>query len=164
MKDQITRMLADAEARLHDASLLDGCASRASDAPALLRVLALEVLLKAAQALESGRYTRTHDYACLWRSIGSNGQASVLQHAEQSIPGCLLGKDIDLLLRDWAFVFTRSRYYFELYEKYTLEEQEELGRLWIALGSPEAEAEVRYHPREIRALCAGLIAYLTNAA
>ena len=47
--------IADAKARLHDASLLDRSMSRESDAPTLLRVLGLEVLLKATQACEAGR-------------------------------------------------------------------------------------------------------------
>jgi hypothetical protein len=116
MNDHIARMLADAQARLHDATLLERSATRASDAPSLLRVLGLEVLLKAAQASETGRYTRTHDYACLWRSLSTATQTSVLRHANETDPTCLRFEDMDPLLRDWEFVFTRARYYFELYE------------------------------------------------
>lgn len=156
-------MLSDAQARLNDASLLSESLNRQSDAPALLRVLALEVLLKAAQANERGRYVRTHDYACLWRGLSEPTRESVLLHAEQRDPGRLAGSDLDLLLRDWEFVFTRARYYFELYEKYTFQEQEELGKLWVELGAPESEAEVRYHPHELLALCGGLVTHIENA-
>ena len=91
-------------------------------------------------------------------------RSSVLARALERDPGRLVDQDLDLLLRDWQVVFTRSRYYFELYENYTLQEQQELGEFWVELGTPVAEAEIKYQPLELEALCSGLIRYLEHAA
>jgi HEPN domain-containing protein len=163
MNDHVARMLLEAKGRLHDASLLARTVTH-GNSDALLRVLALEILLKASHVVEAQRYPRIHDYSCLWRRLSDNARSAILAGAEQRDPGCLVGKDLDQILRDWEFVFTRSRYYFERYEGYTLQEQHELGKLWIELGAPITEAEVKYHLSELEALCSGLIAYIEHAA
>ncbi len=156
-------MVREAKGRLHDASLLSTCVTH-GNSDALLRVLALEILLKATHVHEVGRYPRVHDYACLWRLLSEPVRSAILARGHGRDPGRLSNKDLDLLLRDWQVVFTQSRYYFELYENYTLQEQQELGEFWLELGAPVAEAEIKYHPLELEALCSGLIGYLEHAA
>lgn len=163
MNDHVARMLADARRRLHDADLLSQTFRSASDSPALLQVLALEILLKTAQLVALGKYKRSHGYWALWTSLPPSVQSSVLAVAGQRYPGHADLSRLQALLEDWEFAFTRGRYYFERYEGYTLSEQREVGEYWVTLGAPESEAEVRYHPMELSALAHGLIAYIENA-
>ncbi len=163
MNDHVARMLRDAQDRLNDADILAQSLCAASDSASLLRILALEVLLKAAQLAALGRYKRSHNYSALWTALPATAKASVLDVANQRYPGYADLSDLDALLEDWEYAFTKGRYYFELYENYTQEQQCELGELWVSLGAPEHEAEVRFHPFELQALTEGLVAYIKNA-
>jgi hypothetical protein len=84
----------------------------------------------------------------------------VLAVASQRFPGHADLSDVESLLDDWEFAFTKGRYYFERYEDYTRAEQRELGDYSVSLGAPEAEAELRYHPFELTAVADGLLAYV----
>lgn len=156
-------MLRDAQDRLDDADILAQSLGASSGSAPLLRILALEVLLKAAQVVALGKYRRSHNYSALWAALPPTAQTSVLAVANQRFPGHTGLSDPNALFKDWEFAFTKGRYYFEFYETYTLEEQRELGELWLSLGAPEHEAEVRFHPFELQALAEGLIAYIKNA-
>ncbi len=163
MNDHVARMLRDAKDRLNDASILAQSNGASSGSASLLNILALEVLLKAAQLAALGQYQRSHRYSALWEALPPTAQASILAVAGQRFPGYADLSDPCSLLKDWEFAFTKGRYYFEFYEKYTQEEQRELGELWVSLGAPEHEAEVRFHPFELQALVEGLVAYIENA-
>jgi hypothetical protein len=163
MKDHVTRMLSDAQDRLHDAELLAKSGRAASDSVPLLRILALEVLLKAAQLSSLGKYKRTHNYVALWSDLPAEAKAGVLAVAEQRYPGHADLSNLESLFKDWEFAFTKGRYYFELYESYSLAQQKELGDLWATLGAPLHEAELRFHPLELLALVEGLAEYIENA-
>lgn len=163
MNDHVARMLRDAQDRLNDADILAQSLRASSGSAPLLRILALEVLLKAAQVAALGQYKRSHNYSALWAALPPAAQASVLVMANQRFPGHADLSDPNALLKDWEFAFTKGRYYFELYETYTLEEQRALGELWVSLGAPEHEADVRFHPFELQALTEGLVAYIENA-
>ncbi len=163
MNEYVARMLRDAQDRLNDADVLAQSLRAASDSASLLRILALEVLLKAAQLASLGKYKRSHQYSTLWSDLPPPVRASVLAVANQRHPGHSDLSNLDALLRDWEFAFTKGRYYFELYENFTLEQQRELGELWVSLGAPEHESEVRFHPLELQALTEGLVAYIKNA-
>jgi HEPN domain-containing protein len=163
MNDHVARMLSDAQDRLNDADILAESGRAALDSAALLRILALEVLLKAAQLAALGKYKRSHEYSVLWDALPPATKAIVLSVAKQRFPGYADFSNLDALLKDWEYVFTKGRYYFELYEGYTLQQQRELGELWVSLGAPEEEAEVRFHPFELQALAEGLVAYVKNA-
>ena len=164
MSDHVSRMLSEARNRLHDADILATSLRAASDSAALLRILALEVLLKAAVHSANSTYKRNHNYAALWEALAPEVTAAVLRASDQADPGRLSVEAIPSLLKNWEFVFKKARYYYEFYENYSLAEQAELGELWLSLGAPEGEAEVRYLPSELRALTAGLLAHLDNVA
>jgi HEPN domain-containing protein len=164
MNDHTARMLAEAEARLHDADVLSRSLVAESDSACLLRILALEVLLKAALHAKIGKFKRSHDYRSLWGAFDAKSQAAILKEAEALDPGRISADALPALLTNWEFVFRKARYYYEFYENYTLQEQRDLGELWIALGAPESEAEVRYCSEELRALIHGLIVHIRNAA
>ncbi len=101
-----------------------------------------------------------HDYSALWETLSCDVKSSVLAAAEKRYPGHADFSNLSALFEDWAFVFVKARYYFELYENYTAEQARELAELWISLGAPEHEAKVRYHPLELQALIEALVAHI----
>jgi hypothetical protein len=114
MKHRLVRMLNDAQARLHDADILGAALNTQSDSQAFLRVLAFEVLLKAA-VLASGTASATgHDYKRLWTTLPEHSQQEILDVARTRMPGHADLSDIDVLLFWFKFVFERARYAYEL--------------------------------------------------
>lgn len=162
MHDHVARMLRDAKERLHDADILSTSLSGGTSA-SLLRILALEVLLKAAQYVTLGRYRANHDYAAAWQALPFDASARILAVARERYVGHACLADPEALLSDWQFAFTRGRYFFELNQYLTLGEQQENGEAWIDRGAPLEEAQVRYHPLELLAMTDGLIAFLEEA-
>jgi hypothetical protein len=161
--DHIQRMLADAKARLNDADILAQSLNHASDSQALLRILALEVLLKTAQFICNGKYKYNHKYVDFWLELPEYARTQIIEVAELVYPGHTDLSDIEKLLRAYEFVFMKARYYFELYKDYTLAEQQELGEYWVEIGAPIEEADVNYYPMELKALTKGLIIFIENA-
>ena len=157
-------MLAEAEGRLCDAEILSRSLAATSDSAELLRILALEVLLKTWLCAKSVKLRRNHNYRGLWDAFEQDAQDSVLLGAAVVDPGRLSAATVPILLSNWETVFKKARYYYEFYEDYSLHEQHELGQFWISIGAPESEAEVRYFPEELRALTHGLIAHIRSTA
>ena len=159
MHDHVVRMLRDANDYLHDADILAGSLT-AGPGASQLRVLALEVLLKAAQYAALGKYQPHHRYRELWEALPQDIRVCVVDAAHQRYRGHIDLSDLPSMLDDWQFVFTKGRYYFELNQYLSLGEQRENGEDWIARGAPLPEAQVRFHPDELLALAAGLIDYI----
>lgn len=155
VRDRILRMYNEAVARLADADLLDqsGCAQ--SDSASILRVLAFEVLLKAA-LVRSGRSPWGHVYHELWRTLPLDVQEDVLRVANMRMPGVVNPIELDEILKDLHRVFVKARYSYELYEDYSIGEQHQIGEWWIEYGAPEHDADIRYRPEELECLVAGL--------
>ena len=84
----------------------------------------------------------------------------ILRVARERSPGHTDFSDLNKLLHWYQYVFEKARYYYELYEGWTLEEQKDFGKLWEQLGAPKKEAEVQYHPEELFCLIEGLRAYI----
>lgn len=168
MSDHLRRMLAEARARRSDAELLDGSLDKSSDSSEIIKVLVLEVLLKAALYANGIRWQGTkgygggHDYSALWTKLPSDVKSHVLSYACDRLSGNTDFTDIESLLKDLSSVFMRARYYYELYEGKTLEEQRVEGDAWVACGRPMSEAKVRYHPLELLCLIEGLETYLES--
>ncbi len=159
MHDHVARMLGEAKERLHEADILARSLASGSG-ESLLRILALEVLLKAAQYATLGRYQPHHRYRELWKALSPEVTAPVLEVARDCYPGRADLSDLDALLDDWQFAFTKGRYFFELHEGHSAAEQQRIGEAWISRGAPMHEAEVRFHPLELSALTEGLVTYL----
>jgi hypothetical protein len=79
------------------------------------------------------------------------------------MPGHANLSNLDSLLNSYQFVFEKARYHYELFKGYSLEEQRELGELWVSLGSPTEEAIVQYYPSELECLIHGLEQFIQNA-
>lgn len=154
------RMFAEANERLQDADILSCSLNSASDSQAILSILAFEVMLKCALLLCGQKAKNTHDYYKLWQGLPGSVQKEILRVAYDHMPGHSDLTKIDKLLWWYRFVFEKARYHYELYEGYTLAEQQALGDFWVELGAPIDEAVVQYFPSELRCLIAGLSAFI----
>ncbi|MDP1693042.1 MAG: hypothetical protein Q8L49_14025 [Burkholderiaceae bacterium] len=121
-------MLAEAESRIHDAEILGTSLRSVGDSRALLNILALEVLLKAAQLKHSGTISRSHKYIEMWSSLPNHVRSEVLRIAQDRYPGHAELSNVEKLLCVYEFIFTKARYGYELYEDYTLAEQSGSGK------------------------------------
>jgi hypothetical protein len=164
MNDHTRRMLTEARGRIHDAELLSRNTLRKSDADAQLRILGFEILLKCALMVSGSRPSRHHKYGELWQQLPLSAQATILAAARGRMPGHADLSDLDTLLTWYQFIFERARYHYELYEGYSLQDQRELGELWLSLGAPTDEAVVQYHPLELECLIYGLERFIETAA
>jgi hypothetical protein len=164
LHDHVARMLNEARGRIHDADLLSRNLTRAADSDAFLRILGFEILLKCALVVSGTKPARNHMYVQLWRQLPLHAQASVIAAARARMPGHSDLSNLDNLLNCYQFAFEKARYHYELYEGYSLQEQRELGELWVSLGSPTEEAVVQYHPNELQCLIHGLEQFIESAA
>jgi hypothetical protein len=164
MNDRVVRMFQEAQDRLHDADILACSLDTRSDSQAIIRILGFEILLKCALLLSGQEPKNSHNYKNLWLGLPGGVRKKVLQVASARMPGYADLTNLEEKLKWWQFVFERARYHYELYENYTLEEQTELGELWVALGAPNHEAVVQYFPSELQCLISGLTAYVESAA
>ena len=164
MNDRVARMIAEADDRLSDAAVLGESLRDQGNSQSLLRILALEILLKAAQLQATGHITRSHRYIELWAAIPEGARQQVLTAASLRYPGHVNLGNTEKLLCVYEWLFTKARYGYELYEHMSLEEQAELGDEWIARGAPVDEADIQYFPMELSALIHGLLLTLRSAA
>ena len=157
-------MIAEADARIHDANVIAESLVGRSDSSSLLKILALEVLLKAAQLHTTGKIKRSHNYLEIWSSLPAGARQTVLAVAESRYPGHTDLSHVEKLLCVYEFLFTKARYGYELYEKLSIAEQHELGEEWSSRGAPIEEADIQYFPLELSALLEGLRAVSSSAA
>jgi hypothetical protein len=156
-------MLQEAQGRRHDADILASTLSTRSDSQAFLRVLAFEVLLKAAVLASGAARAVGHKYIELWGELPSTAQAEIMAVAHERMPGHADLSDLGKLLFWYQFIFERARYGYELYDGYTPEEVRQLGQHWEELGAPVKEAVLQYYPSELECLTEGLVKYVANA-
>lgn len=156
-------MLQEAQDRRHDADILGGSLSTRSDSQAFLRVLAFEVLLKAAVLASGTARAGGHKYMQLWGKLPPTAQADIMAVAQARMPGHSDFSDLSKLMFWYQFIFERARDGYELYDGYTPEEVRQLGEYWKELGAPAEEAVLQYYPSELECLTEGLIKYVENA-
>jgi hypothetical protein len=156
-------MLHEAQGRRHDADILGASLDTRSDSQAFLRVLAFEVLLKAAVLASGQPRAGGHDYRQLWKMLSAASQDEIMGVARARMPGHADLADIDNLLQWFQFVFEKARYSYELHDGQTPEQVREKGRKWEERGAPIDEADIRYYPSELECLTEGLVKYVENA-
>ena len=156
-------MLQEANDRRHDANILGGSLNTRSDSQAFLRVLAFEILLKAAVLVSGAPRARGHNYDELWGKLPATVQAEIMNVARTRMPGHADFSDLGKLLFWFQFIFERARYGYELYDGYTPEQVRQLGEYWEELGAPIEEALIQYYPSELECLTEGLIKYVETA-
>jgi hypothetical protein len=164
VNDRVARMFREAQDRLHDADILARSFDTHSDSQAIIRILGFEILLKCALLLSGQEPKNSHNYKKLWLGLPGYVRKKVVEVASARMPGYADLTNLEGKLDWWQFVFERARYHYELYADYTLQEQTELGELWIALGAPNHEAVVQYFPSELQCLIEGLSTYVESAA
>lgn len=160
MNHDAKRMFSEALARINDANILAGSLNTASDSSALLRMLGFEILLKCAIRLSDQLPKQSHAYTKLWRVLPEDAQKEIVKAAKERSPGHTDFSSLNKLLINFQFVFQKARYHYELYEGWTPQEMDELGKLWLELGAPTEEAVVQYHPEELFCLIEALKAYI----
>ena len=163
MKDRLARMHQAAKDRLHDADILGASLDTRSDSQSFLRVLAFEVLLKAALLSSCGTIARSHRYRDLWAQLPTEARDKIMVIAAERSPGHADLSNVENLLGWYEYVFERARYPYEIYEGYTPQEVRALGEYWEEIGAPSEEAVVQYHPEELHCLTEGLLAYVEAA-
>ncbi len=156
-------MLQEARDRRHDADILGRSFSTRSDSQAFLRVLAFEVLLKAAVLASGSPRAGGHNYIELWDKLPPTARTEIMAVARNRMPGHSDLSDLSKLLFWYQIIFERARYGYELYDGYGTEEVRQLGDYWEELGAPVEEALLRYYPSELECLTDGLIKYVENA-
>ncbi len=160
--DLAKQMLIEALALADDADILSESLISQSNAPALLRILAVEILLKCTLLLCGKRYKRNHEYVEFWTLLPEDARSQILDATRNhTIEGANL-PDIDHLLSEWTCVFRRARYYYELYPDHTLQEQKDLGKAWAERGGPIEEAKLRFYPNELCSFLGGLQSFIEN--
>lgn len=154
------RMYDEALRRINDADLLSQSLRAQSDSSAFLRILGFEVLLKTAVLLSGTPPRRTHSYENIWGQLPATDRSEILKAAGGRMTGHADLSDVVRLLRAYQYVFEQGRYFYELYEGWTLEQQREIGEYWESIGAPIEEADVKYYPLELICLIEGLKAYI----
>ena len=157
-------MYSEAHDRIHDAEILSNNITKLSDSDALLRILGFEILLKCAIFASGQNPKHSHNYKKLWLALPGKAQKEILESAQNRYGPHTNFEDVEKLLTNYQYVFEKGRYFFELYEGYTLEEQRELGEFWNEIGAPDIEADIQYHPMELIALIHGLSEFIKNKA
>lgn len=155
-------MYSHAMMRIKDADVLAESMRSNSDSDSILRVLGFEILLKCAIHLSGQKPSNSHNYVKLWAALPGRVRKEVLVVAESRMPGHADLSDLDFLLNWYRLVFENSRYFYEEYKGYTLEEQKELGECWEARGAPMEEAHIQYFPNELVCLIDGLKSYIES--
>ncbi len=164
MSKRVARMVAEAKARMADADIIGVSLLPNSDSQSLLRILALEVLLKAVELKTTGSITRSHRYLEIWRRLPSEVRADVIRKGTERFAGHVDLRHVEKLLCGFEWLFTSARYGYEFYEGTADEELHVIGQEWIARGSPTDEADIQYHLTELAGLNFGLLSVAERAA
>ncbi|MEX3982803.1 hypothetical protein AB4Y45_27905 [Paraburkholderia sp. EG287A] len=164
MRREGMRRLQDAEALsgLQDADAMSGLldSDGMSDSHYLLRLLALELLLKCL-CLASGcdaKKVRGHNYDVLFQTLPEPTKEELLRLAKSRLgrPTGLTG-NLHSILGELSANFIDLRYPYEKYESLDERRYVELGDKWIAEGAPLEKATFRYHSEELFGLTYALV-------
>ncbi|OKO90743.1 hypothetical protein AC629_04015 [Bradyrhizobium sp. NAS80.1] len=155
-------MLQEADTRLQAADKLRQAGDE-SDSAYLLRLLAFELLLKAALEKATGKSGTHHRYHDLFAQLPSTVQERLLSVASERIGPSALTSDPSGVLKDLGSNFIALRYPYEKYGHMTRSEYEQAGAAWVESGAEVASADYRYHPEELFGLTFALQQHLDAA-
>jgi HEPN domain-containing protein len=172
----VGRMYREACSRIDDADFLaKHWPASACNSDHLLRVLGLEVLIKAVLKLAGADYPARggggHDYEALFNRLPQDARREVLKVAIYRMRGVTKevypnfvdisnGRGLNKVLRQSSEFFTSARYQYEFLEGHTQEEQRAIEQRWMERGGPSDEAHTVCYTEEVGALIAGLRAYI----
>ncbi|GAA0697989.1 HEPN domain-containing protein [Dyella marensis] len=152
-------MLQEATTRLQAADMLRQ-AGADSDSGYLLRLLAFELLLKAALEKATGKSGTHHKYEKLFAQLPSTVQESLLRTAGERIGPSALTHNHLGVLKDLGSNFIGLRYPYEKYDHMTRSEYKQAADAWVESGAEVASADYRYHPEELFGLTFALQQHL----
>jgi len=121
-----------------------------SDAGYLLKLLALELLLKFVRHTSAPDQVKAfgHSYDQIFAALPGSVQTKLLALAGERIGPSGLTEP-GPILRDWSGNFIALRYPYEKYQDDTAEQYAQRGEDWIAAGASNEEAVFRFHPEEL---------------
>ena len=149
--------------RVHDADILSQSMRDRSNASALIRILAFEVLLKAAVLLHGQEPKASHAYAKLWKALPGKIQKQLLTVAEDRMSGHTDFSGLPALLTSFQVTFEKARYGYEPLKGYSLSEQRELENIWLESGAEPSEAFFSHRPSELQCLVEALSEHIAHA-
>jgi hypothetical protein len=159
-KLRLRLMHQEALQRLRDAEMLSEAigVGEQSDSPYLLRLLGLELLLKAVfeSVLRKPAHVHRHNYEALFNELPTDLQAKLLTLAGERIGPSALNANHASVLREWGQNFIALRYPWERYASLSEEEYSRVGGEWAAKGAELEDATFRYHPEELFGFLAAL--------
>lgn len=158
-RNLVAKMVSDAEERLCDARILSTSLSVKSNSAYLLKILAFEVLLKAAHVVSNGNYPENHDYINIWQGIDAAGRSKILEVARQTDHHAKLN-DISQLMSNFKRLFQDARYWWSCNKKmkvnkiYSIVKKEEPGFY--------KDTIIVYCSIELHCLTSGLLVHLKD--
>lgn len=154
-------MVESAKNRLADADLLYHHGG-STESVVFLRLLAFEVLLKAAHWVRSGQPRNRHDYLRLWSNLGAENRNRILDAAKDRMGRGPVLQNLCEVLETWSRNFSGIRYEYEKQADRTAEEVHEKGSRWVENDAPLEEADFVFHPEELEALSRALEQHLED--
>jgi HEPN domain-containing protein len=147
---------------INDANILQGRLDSISNASAIIRVLAFEILLKCAIYLNNGKLLKGHNYDTLWEKLSTEAKEEIEKTAQERMPAQVDLSNIPNLLKELTDVFMDGRYLYEKNEGMTREEVKIKGQSWVHRGAPLEEADIQYFPEELECLICGLKSHIES--
>ena len=144
-------ILKEAEKRLRDAEVLEAAGGPGrGDSDYLLRLLALELLLKFHYEADTGKQPpKNHKYGALFERLSPGHQSLLLEEAGNRIgPSDLSTRPMNVL-EEWSLNFVLLRYPYEKYKGMTEQEFRGHSDHWLKEGTALEDADFRYYPEEL---------------
>lgn len=145
-------MRQQAEGLLEDAEMLGRPLGSRSDGGYLLRLLALEILLKAVYRGASGTVKKGHRYRDLVGGLPPATRARLLEEAAQRLAGEVTWESVGEVLETLSHNFVHLRYAYEEYEEMSDEELSQMEKKWLEEGATLEDATFVYYPEELMGL------------
>jgi len=154
-RDRVRRRLLTGKGYFDAAGALEGQPADFGPSSVILKVLAFEVMLKAALFAETGRASQGHNYEELWQSLPDDVQKAVVDFGTLRFAGHVTYSDLTKKLVDWRRAFEGYRYDYEINEERSRDEIRAKSTNW-------EEPDFEFHPLEIEGLILGLENHLQN--
>lgn len=149
---QISLMEREAGGRLADADILEGRSEAPTDSAYLLRLLAMELLLKATARIDDIDPGKGHGYPALFKKLPKPVSDGLVEVAQNRMTTSADFSDVGRVLGAWAKNFVDLRYPYEKYEGMTPQVYNERTEAWIENGAALESADFQYYPEELHGL------------
>ena len=147
-------ILQEVKKRLKDAEILEDHGDLDyGDSDYLLRLLALELLLKFHYEVSTGKTPpKDHKYHKLFANFSSEHKKRLIEKTGNRIGPSELSTRPMEVLREWSSNFVLLRYPYDRYQGMSEKEYKRRADEWIKEGAKMEEADFRHHPEELDGL------------